>query len=130
MSAGLAETHEGRILALDKEVAGSSRSVAQLARGVRWPEICPADRGSWPIDSAVLAELEAVRQFTLTMFPGNVSAEWDFDPECPQDRFLVIHAAATGELNELIDRQRQWQREVLRLAPQAMNLVRLSLTPT
>ena len=129
MSAGLAQTYEGRILALEKQVASLSHSVARFEHRTHWPEACSADMETRAIESDVAAQLEAVRQLTVTMFPGDVSAEWEADPECPQDRFLVFHATATGELEDLIDRQRQWQREVLRLAPRALNLLRLSLAP-
>lgn len=129
MSTGLAERHEERIAALERRVASLSRSVARFEDRTQWPEACSADVDSEAIESEVTAQLESVRQLTLRMFPGELSAEWEVDPECPRSRFLVFHATATGEAEDLIDRQQQWQREVLRLLPQAMNLLRISLAP-
>lgn len=128
MSAGSVGTHEGRIAALEKQVASLCRSVARFEHRMQRTDAGPdvADRAFEPV---VTTQVEAVRQLTSSMFPGQMSAEWESDPECPQDRFLVFHATATGEPEELIHRQRQWQREVLRLAPQAMSLLRISLTP-
>jgi len=128
MSVGSVETHEGRIAALEKRVASLSQSIARFEHRIQRTDAGPdvADRVFEP---DVTSQMEAIRQLTSSMFPGDVSAEWELDPECPKDRFLVFHATATVKPAELIDRQRQWQREALRLVPQAMNLVRISLTP-
>jgi hypothetical protein len=81
------------------------------------------------VELSLQEQLQSVRQLTVTMFPGEVSVEVEADPEVPHEPFFLFHATAVGDTDELISRQRRWQREVLQLAPKATNRLRLSLAP-
>lgn len=67
----------------------------------------------------------AALELTREIFPGNVSSEFDRDPEWPDDRFLVVTAEAPSSATNLIQRRREWHEKVSPLL--AGNDVRLSI---
>jgi hypothetical protein len=132
MSTGVAETYDARIAALQVEIADLRRSVRRLERQQRagGQSYAAAEDLSMPAcESGMDQALDCVRQFTKAMFPGEVSIEAMADPERPEERFVVFNVTAAGEVQELLRRQRQWHEEVLRRAPDAFNLFRISITP-
>jgi hypothetical protein len=58
-----------------------------------------------------------VVRITQELFPGPVSLGVIDDPEYPQDRFTVIEAQASGPAEDVVQRQAEWHRRVLRLSP-------------
>jgi hypothetical protein len=58
-----------------------------------------------------------VVRITQELFPGAVSLDVIDDPEYPQDRFTVIEAQASGPVEDVVQRQAEWHRRVLRLSP-------------
>ena len=80
-------------------------------------------------ESGMDEALDCVHELTEAMFAGEVSVEATADPETPEERFVVFNVTAAGDVEDLLRRQRQWHEEVLRRAPDALNLFRISITP-
>lgn len=132
MSATVAETHDARIAALQLEIADLRRSVRRLERQQRagGQTYTAAQDVSMPAPGSCMADaVDRVQQLTEVMFPGEVSVEATADPETPEERFIVFNVTAAGDVEGLLRRQRQWHEEVLRRAPDALNLFRISITP-
>lgn len=96
----------------------------------------PAEQDQAAPDAAALVALMGVEkqfsdvlQLTKKLFPGEVRVGADFDPECPQARFVEFQVTSSHAVDDILQRQREWNRGVLRLAPAALNFFRLSVAP-
>lgn len=74
------------------------------------------------------AESAQIVACTARLFSGDVAIEESLDPEDPMAAYLVVcvslHEPRPG-IEEIIDRELQWHREVAKLAPRARGLIRL-----
>lgn len=71
--------------------------------------------------------LDDILALTEEIFPGEVRIDVEADPEWPQDRYVVFTVKADGDARELVQRQCEWHRRVLAVAPDSLNLLRLSI---
>ncbi len=53
-----------------------------------------------------------ILDITTELFPGEVVVGNSADPEYPDDRFVVFTVGASGELDEILDRECEWLRRV------------------
>jgi hypothetical protein len=82
---------------------------------------------SAPFDLAcVMAE---VREITAEIFPGKCEFTSEFDPEYPDDRYVVVNVEATGEPKEIVDRCRKWHERIRQSWPDLWDTLRLFVVP-
>ena len=131
MSVDIAGTHERRIAALEQEVAILRRSIQELR-----PERAAQPQETTEDAAAMLAgefgmerQFHRIREITEAMFPREISVDVMADPESPQERFIVFNVVKAGDTEELIRHQRRWHEQVLRVAPAALDLFRISIAP-
>jgi hypothetical protein len=67
-------------------------------------------------------------EITTELFPGEVVVGNSADPEFPDDRFVVFTVEASGELDEILDRECEWLRRVAAVTP-GTHTFRLSVHP-
>jgi len=80
-------------------------------------EVLPAIDGWW----------DEIARITKELFPGEVTVKVTHDPEYPQDAVTVVHAQASGAIQEIEDRRIQWHRRLRDLSPN-LGLLPLRLT--
>lgn len=73
--------------------------------------------------------MSAVSQITEELFPGPFSCQDEFDPEYPDETYVVVNVEATGELREVVRRQRDWHNRIRALSPELSGKLRLSISP-
>jgi hypothetical protein len=80
-----------------------------------------------PFDlAAVMAD---VRQISQELFPGPCKFTSEFDPEYPEDRYVVVNVEATGDLKEIAERGCVWHERIRRLTANVFGILRLSIAP-
>ncbi|MGI8977676.1 MAG: hypothetical protein ACR2FY_00470 [Pirellulaceae bacterium] len=70
---------------------------------------------------------EQVLAITRDLFPGHVSIRVDDDPEHPGYRYSVTEAQASGEPAEVVSRELEWHRRIVRQFPE-LTALRLSIS--
>ena len=70
-----------------------------------------------------------VKQITEELFPGPFSCNDEFDPEYPDDTYVVISVESTGDMREIVRRQREWHQRIRALSPDLFGKLRLSISP-
>jgi hypothetical protein len=73
--------------------------------------------------------IEDVRRITQELFPGKCEFTHEFDPEYPEDRYVVVNVEASGEPKELVDRSGEWHRRIEQVAPNSFGHLRLLIWP-
>ena len=61
--------------------------------------------------------VQKVIEITRQIFPGSVSLECSHDPEYPHDEFTVLAVEASGDIDEVFERECQWIRRVAAMVP-------------
>ncbi len=92
---------------------------SQLATGVR--------RGL--LTDSLSPWMSNVQRITEELFPGPFSCNDEFDPEYPDDTYVVISVESTGEMHEVVRRQREWHERIRALSPDLFGKLRLSINP-
>jgi hypothetical protein len=71
--------------------------------------------------------IEAILRVTESLVPGEVRVEISIDPECPERASIVFHVVSSCKLsiNEALERELLWQREIGRIAPDSRDRLRL-----
>jgi hypothetical protein len=107
------------------ELAMLSSRVEALERQVRQNGLAEYTA---PFD---LASIEPeVRRITHELFPGPCEFTHEFDPEYPEDRYVVVNVEATGEPKEIVDRECLWHERVWQLSEDwPVGILRLSVVP-
>ncbi len=59
---------------------------------------------------------------TRELFPGEVLMYIQDDPEYPQDRYTVIEAEVSGSPEDVVARELEWHRRVVRVHESCSNL--------
>lgn len=77
----------------------------------------------------VVAALDRIMDLTAELFPGPAVLRRDFDPDFPNDQWLVMEVEATGTVREILDREIDWHRRLDSLDPSIANQFRLCLFP-
>ena len=70
-----------------------------------------------------------VQKITQELFPGKCDFTNEFDPEYPDDRYVVVNVEASGEPKELVDRSCRWSERIRQLSPNLFGKLRLSIVP-
>jgi hypothetical protein len=83
-------------------------------------EAAPFDMASVMVD---------VRAITQELFPGKCEFTNEFDPEYPQDRYVVVNVEATGDLKEIAQRGVVWHERMRQLSASLFGILRLSIIP-
>jgi hypothetical protein len=73
--------------------------------------------------------MDEVRAVTQELFPGKCEFTSEFDPEYPDDRYVVVNVEATGEPREIVDRCCKWHERVRQLWPELWDTLRLFVVP-
>jgi hypothetical protein len=80
-----------------------------------------------PFDLAsIMAE---VREITQELFPGKCEFTNEYDPEYPDDRYVVVNVEATGDPKEIVDLCCEWHERIRRLWPHLWDTLRLLVVP-
>jgi hypothetical protein len=104
--------------------------LALLSRRVEVLEVRLGVNGiaaSAPFDLAGIAD--KIREITQELFPGPCKLTHKFDPEYPEDGYVVVKAEATGDIKEIVDREEVWDRRVRQLWPDLWDTLRLLVVP-
>lgn len=67
-----------------------------------------------------------ITRLTNELFPGEATIKVTADPEFPQDSYTVVHAQASGKIEDIEDRRIQWHQRVVQIS-ESCRLLRLSL---
>jgi len=73
--------------------------------------------------------IDDVRRITHELFPGKFEFTHEFDPEYPDDRYVVINVEASGEPKSLVDLSCRWSERIRQLSPDLFGKLRLSIVP-
>jgi hypothetical protein len=73
--------------------------------------------------------MDKVLEITHELFPGTCQFTSEFDPESPEDRYVIVHVEATGDLKEIAERGCIWDERILRLSENLFRILRLSIVP-
>lgn len=92
-------------------------------------DILPRDVLEFAEEHGFADQLDAILELTQRMFPGPVAAQVVADPEWPDDRCLVLDVEASGEFQEILQRECAWHRQLQRLIPGRLEVVALSIMP-
>lgn len=76
--------------------------------------------------AGVMAE---VREITQELFPGKCEFTSEFDPEYPEDRYVVVNVEASGDLKEIAERGCVWHERIRPLTAGEFGILRLSIIP-
>jgi hypothetical protein len=68
-----------------------------------------------------------VTAFTADLFPGEMQVRVKNDPEIPDDLYYVFAVRGTGTVDELVARNDQWHRHVMRTEGHRHGLFRLAV---
>lgn len=83
-----------------------------------------------PVEEFNLASvMDDVRRITNELFPGKCEFTNEFDPEYPQDCYVVVNVEARGEPKQIVDRSCQWSERLRQLSPNLFGKLRLSIVP-
>ena len=80
-----------------------------------------------PFDLAIV--IAEVRAITQELFPGKCEFTSEFDPEYPDDRYVVVNVEASGELKEIVDRECRWHERIRQRWPNLWDTLRLLVVP-
>ncbi len=70
-----------------------------------------------------------VREITARLFPGKCDFTSEFDPEYPDDRYVVVNVEAKGDAPDIVDRTCQWHERIRTLSRELPGKLRLSVAP-
>jgi hypothetical protein len=71
-----------------------------------------------------------VREITRELFPGPCHFTSEFDPEHPEDRYVVVHVEPSGDPKEIVDRECLWHERIWQLWDDlTVGILRLSVVP-
>jgi hypothetical protein len=73
--------------------------------------------------------LDRVREITQDIFPGKCEFTREFDPEYPEDQYVVAIVEATGAIKEIVDRECVWHERMQELSSDLFRNLRLSVVP-
>lgn len=73
--------------------------------------------------------LDRILEMTAELFPGKAILRQDVDPEEPSMVAYVVEVDATGELEEIVDRQMEWHRRMDRIDWATSDRLRLLVFP-
>lgn len=73
--------------------------------------------------------IDDVRKITQELFPGKCEFTHEFDPEYPDDRYVVVNVEASGEPKELVELSCRWSEQIRQLSPNLFRNLRLSIMP-
>lgn len=73
--------------------------------------------------------LAEILQVTKDIFGGLVEVENGFDPDFPDEQWLVIIVENEGTTREILDREMDWHQRVLKVNPDYTSHVRLCIFP-
>jgi hypothetical protein len=76
--------------------------------------------------ATVIQQIEAL---TRLLFPGPVTYEYSFNPEDPDDEYVIFDVVAKGEFKDYRDTVFQWHDEIRKIAPGSGGEFSLSVTP-
>ena|SRR5436190_6703711 len=78
---------------------------------------------------ALVHAIGRIVEVSERLFPGPVRFEFSYDPESPDDEWLVFDVVAQGEYKDYCDREFQWHEEVRKIVPGALGEFRLCVMP-
>jgi len=81
------------------------------------------------LTAGLSAWMPDVKRITQELFPGPFLCDDEFDPEYPVDTYVVVSVESTGEMRELVRRQREWHERIRALSPNLFGKLRLSISP-
>jgi hypothetical protein len=89
----------------------------------------PSPEGAAPPTLDLARIMSAVREITQELFPGKCEFTSEFDPEYPEDRYVVVNVEATGEIKEIAERGCAWDVRIRQLSEDLFGILRLSIEP-
>lgn len=72
---------------------------------------------------------DKVEAITQEMFPGKCEFTHEFDPEYPDDRYVVVNVEAHGAPKVLVDLNCQWHERIRQSFPKITRELRLLIMP-
>jgi len=82
-----------------------------------------------PSMTSLSAWMSDVKQITEELFPGPFSCSDEFDPEYPDDTYVVISVESTGDMRDVVRRRCEWHERIRALSPDLFGKLRLSISP-
>jgi hypothetical protein len=70
-----------------------------------------------------------VRQITQEIFLAPCEFTSEFDPEYPEEQYVVVNVEATGDPKEIVDRSSQWHSRIRQLSADLAADLRLFVVP-
>jgi hypothetical protein len=129
----ISQSHEQRLALLERDVATLKQSIDALQGNHTAPDNglkLWVDEGRAQPNAILSQEqLDCILRLTKAMFGDEVSVEVESDPEWPDESFVVFLVAASGELQDLLEKQHQWHREVAEVVESKTELIRISIAP-
>jgi hypothetical protein len=80
-----------------------------------------------PFDLASV--MPEVRRIAQELFPGPYEFVDKFDPEYPDDRYVLVRVEATGDIKEIADREEVWDKRIRQMWPDLWDTLRLFVVP-
>jgi hypothetical protein len=106
------------------------RELSVLAQRVDAIESRLSENGADVFETADLSSRMAdVREVTQRLFPGKCEFTSEFDPEYPDDRYVVVNVESSGNSQDIVDRTCEWHAQVRRLTGEPQGKLRLSVVP-
>ena len=102
-------------------------SLAPRGDALEQPSARVVPRGT--LTAGLSAWMPDVKRITEELFPGPFSCNDEFDPEYPDDTYVVISVESTGDIREAVRRQCEWHERVRALSPDLFGKLRLSISP-
>jgi hypothetical protein len=112
------------------EASEIRQELAALARRLDAVEFRLAQNGIDTVaDLGLSAGLADIRQITGQLFPGKCELTSEFDPEYPDDRYVVVNVEAEGDPHSIVDRTCKWHELIRQLSGDLPGRLRLSVVP-
>jgi hypothetical protein len=109
------DLREGLVLLQHRVDALEKRLAAEAHAGMPVPNL-----------TALMPE---VKRITQEVFPGPFSWNVEFDPEYPDDTYVLVNVEATGEMQDVVRRQCHWHERMRAVSVDLFGKLRLSIVP-
>jgi len=109
------------------EIRRELNALARRIEGIESRLTRNGDAISGDLDLA--GRMADIREISGRFFPGTCDFRSEFDPEYPDDRYVVVNVEASGNPREIVDLTCQWHECIRALSAELSGKLRLSVTP-
>jgi hypothetical protein len=116
-----------KLAAAERELLAKDEKIKQLELQLAISKC--ANHAESRLASILTDVIGQVVEVSRRLFPGPVSLDYAFDPENPDDEYIVFDVVAHGEYKDYRDREFEWHEEVEKIVPGTLGEFRLSVMP-